>query len=148
MASNLSPKKVKELKEAFALFDKDGNGQITTEELGDVMRSLGFNPTPAELKDMIHDADRGGDGTIQFNEFVTLMTMETDQSDLDMELKGAFDFFDKDKSGFITADELKQAMRTLGEDMRDEDIDEMMRSVDITGDGKVSYEQFVKMMNA
>ena len=42
-------------KEAFSLFDKDGDGTITTKELGTVMRSLGQNPTEAELQDMINE---------------------------------------------------------------------------------------------
>ncbi|VDM94117.1 unnamed protein product, partial [Onchocerca ochengi] len=44
-------------KEAFSLFDKDGDGTITTKELGTVMRSLGQNPTEAELQDMINEVD-------------------------------------------------------------------------------------------
>ena len=46
-----------EFKEAFSLFDKDGDGTITTKELGTVMRSLGQNPTEAELQDMINEVD-------------------------------------------------------------------------------------------
>ncbi len=51
---------VSEFKEAFALFDKDGDGSITTKELGTVMRSLGQNPTESELQDMINEVDADG----------------------------------------------------------------------------------------
>lgn len=52
-----------EFKEAFSLFDKDGDGTITTKELGTVMRSLGQNPTEAELQDMINEVDADGENT-------------------------------------------------------------------------------------
>uniref|UniRef100_A0A667XW59 Calmodulin 1b n=1 Tax=Myripristis murdjan TaxID=586833 RepID=A0A667XW59_9TELE len=70
---------------AFSLFDKDGDGTITTKELGTVMRSLGQNPTEAELQDMINEvdadvdemireADIDGDGQVNYEEFVQMMT--------------------------------------------------------------------------
>jgi len=52
MADQLTEEQIAEFKEAFSLFDKDGDGTITTKELGTVMRSLGQNPTEAELQDM------------------------------------------------------------------------------------------------
>nr|5COC_A Chain A, Immunoglobulin G-binding protein A,Calmodulin [synthetic construct] len=64
---------IAEFKEAFSLFDKDGDGTITTKELGTVMRSLGQNPTEAELQDMINEVDADGNGTIDFPEFLTMM---------------------------------------------------------------------------
>ena len=64
MADQLSNEQISEFKEAFSLFDKDGDGTITTKELGTVMRSLGQNPTEAELQDMINEVDADGNGTI------------------------------------------------------------------------------------
>ena len=60
-----SPLLSSEFKEAFSLFDKDGDGTITTKELGTVMRSLGQNPTEAELQDMINEVDADGEDSVQ-----------------------------------------------------------------------------------
>ena len=49
-----------EFREAFSLFDKDGDGTISSKELGTVMRSLGQNPTEVELQDMINEVDADG----------------------------------------------------------------------------------------
>ncbi len=63
---------IPEFKEAFSLFDKDGDGTITTKELGTVMRSLGQNPTEAELQDMINEVD--ADGILQHSVFPNLFS--------------------------------------------------------------------------
>lgn len=49
-----------ELREAFSLFDKDGSGTISNDELEVVMKSLGQNPTQGELKQMIQEVDVDG----------------------------------------------------------------------------------------
>ena len=49
-----------EFKEAFSLFDKNGDGTISSKELGIVMRAIGQNPTEAELTDMINEVDADG----------------------------------------------------------------------------------------
>lgn len=69
-ADQLTEEQIAEFKEAFSLFDKDGDGTITTKELGTVMRSLGQNPTEAELQDMINEVD--ADGKRQF--FLSIIT--------------------------------------------------------------------------
>merc|ERR1711987_27790 len=73
MADQLTEEQIAEFKEAFSLFDKDGDGNITSKELGTVMRSLSQNPTEAELRDMINEVDADGNGTIDFQEFLTMM---------------------------------------------------------------------------
>ncbi|KAL0609776.1 Calmodulin [Plecturocebus cupreus] len=85
----------REFKEAFSLFDKDGDGTITTKELGTVMRSLGQNPTEAELQDMINEVDADGNGTIDFPEFLTMMARKMKDTDSEEEIREAFRVFDK-----------------------------------------------------
>ena len=58
----LSEEQIGEFREAFLMFDRDGDGTITTNELGTVMRSLGQNPTEIELQDMINEIDENGNG--------------------------------------------------------------------------------------
>ena len=57
-----------DFKEAFAFYDKDGDGTITTKELATVMRSLGQNPTESELEDMINEADMDGMSAVKIND--------------------------------------------------------------------------------
>ena len=90
-----------------SLFVKDGDGTITTKELGTVMRSLGQNPTEAELQDMINEVDADGNGTIDFPEFLTMMARKMKDTDTEEEIREAFRVFDKDGNGFISAAELR-----------------------------------------
>ncbi len=101
MADQLSEEQIAEFKEAFSRFDKDGDGTITTKELGTVMRSLGKNLTEAELQYMINEVDADGSGTLDFTEFLTMMARKTK----------AFVVFDKDRNGVISAAELRGGAR-------------------------------------
>ncbi|CAB0031531.1 unnamed protein product, partial [Trichogramma brassicae] len=140
-ADQLTEEQIAEFKEAFSLFDKDGDGTITTKELGTVMRSLGQNPTEAELQDMINEVDADGNGTIDFPEFLTMMARKMKDTDSEEEIREAFRVFDKDGNGFISAAELRHVMTNLGEKLTDEEVDEMIREADIDGDGQVNYEE-------
>merc|ERR1712050_66055 len=119
-----------------------------TKELGTGMRSLGQNPTEAELMDMIQEIDGDGSGTIDFPEFLTMMARKMKDTDSEEEILEAFKVFDKDGNGFISAAELRYIMTNLGEKLTDEEVDEMIREADIDGDAEINYEEFVKVMMA
>ncbi|PAN21804.1 hypothetical protein PAHAL_3G489700 [Panicum hallii] len=152
----LSPEQVSEFREAFAFFDKDGDGCITVEELATVMGSLqGQRPGAEELREMIRDADADGDGAIDFAEFLGLMARKAAAggagagdaaADPDEELREAFKVFDKDQNGYISAAELRHVMINLGEKLTDEEVEQMIREADLDGDGQVNYDEFVRMM--
>ena len=106
MADQLTEEQIAEFKEAFSLYEALP-GIITTKELGTVMRSLGQNPTEAELQDMINEVDADGNGTIDFPEFLTMMARKMKDTDTEEEIREAFRVFDKDGNGFISAAELR-----------------------------------------
>lgn len=110
------------------------------------MRSLGQNPSDAELQDMINEVDADGNGTIDFGEFLTMMAKKIDGNDREEEIRQAFKVFDKDGNGYVTADELKAVMASLGEKLSDAEVMEMVKEADSNGDGKIDYQEFVKMM--
>lgn len=72
-ADQLTEERLSEFRDAFNLFDRDRNGYIDTKELGAVMKSLQLNANELELKDMINEADADGNGTMDFEEFLSLM---------------------------------------------------------------------------
>ncbi|KAI4369662.1 hypothetical protein MLD38_018082 [Melastoma candidum] len=148
MAGALTEEQITELKEAFTLFDKDGDGCITMEELATVLRSLDQNPTKKELQEMIDEVDSDGNGTIEFGEFLALMANKIKDTDAEEELKEAFKVFDKDQNGYISATELQHVMINLGEKLTDDEVEQMIREADLDGDGQVNYEEFVRMMMA
>ena len=146
MGDQFTEEMIAEFKEAFSLFDKDGDGTITPNELGTVMRSLGQTPTEEELQVMINNVDADCNGIIYFQEFLIMMARKINSHECEEEIQEAFCVFDKDSNGFISAAELRQVMINLGEKQVEDQVDEMIREADIDGDGQVSYEEFVTMM--
>jgi Ca2+-binding EF-hand superfamily protein len=145
-SDQLTEEQINEFKEAFSLFDKDGDGTITTKQLGAIMRSLGQNPTEAELQDMINEVDCDGNGTVDFPEFLTMMSRKMKDTDSEEELIEVFKVFDRDGNGTISIAELRHVMASLGEKLTDEEVDEMLNEADVDSNGNINYEEFIKMM--
>ncbi|KAG6476111.1 hypothetical protein ZIOFF_065347 [Zingiber officinale] len=123
-----------------------GASCITPEELGTVIKSLGQNPSEEELQEMVQEVDADGNGSIEFGEFLNLMSRKVKETNVEEELKEAFKVFDKDQNGFISATELRNVMINLGEKLTDEEVEKMIKEADLDGDGQVNYEEFVRMM--
>ena len=142
----LTEEQKQEIREAFDLFDTDGSGTIDAKELKVAMRALGFEPKKEEIKKMIADIDTDGSGTIDFNEFLEMMTAKMSERDPMEEIIKAFRLFDDDETGKISFKNLKRVAKELGENMTDEELQEMINKADLDGDGEVNEEEFMRIM--
>ncbi|XP_031478359.1 calcium-dependent protein kinase 2-like [Nymphaea colorata] len=144
IAENISEEEIKGLKEMFRNMDTDNSGTITYEELKTGLARLGSQLTEAEVKQLMDAADVDKNGTIDYVEFITA-TMHRHRLQTEENLIKAFQYFDKDNDGYITTDELYQAMKGYG--MGDEStIKEVLDEVDTNNDGVINYEEFFAMM--
>ncbi|KAI3730686.1 hypothetical protein L1987_61859 [Smallanthus sonchifolius] len=135
-----------ELEQVFKKFDVNGDGKISSSELGLIMGSLSHQPTEEELNIMMTEADGDGDGYIDLKEFIELNTNGIDSVEWLENLKDAFSVFDVDKNGAITADELQNVLGSLGEECTIGQCRKMIAGVDKDGDGKISFDEFKVMM--
>ena len=136
----------KELKEYFEMFDRDKDGSINEKELGNILRSLGHDPTDQDLSEMINEVDNNSDSKIEFDEFCKIMNNKLKQNDAEQELIEAFKIFDREGKGLISENEFKHIMLSLGEKISEEELEEMMKKADPEKKGYVNYKQFVKVI--
>ena len=135
-----------EIREAFDLFDTDGSGTIDTKELKVAMRALGFESSKEELRKLVSQVDRDGSGAVDFTEFLDIMTSKMGDRDSREEMIKAFRLFDDDETGKISFRNLKRVALELGESISDEELQEMIDEADRDGDGEVSQDEFIKIM--
>ncbi|KAK7310118.1 hypothetical protein RJT34_07409 [Clitoria ternatea] len=137
-----------ELEHVFKKFDVNGDGKISSSELGSIMKSLGHAASEEELDIMIREVDSDGDGYIGLQEFIELNTKGIDPDEVLENLKEAFSVFDIDGNGSITAEELHMVMESLGDACSMDECRKMIQGVDSDGDGMINFEEFKMMMTA
>lgn len=135
-----------EIRQAFDLFDNDGQGVIGPDALKVVLRALGLEPGKEEVKAMIAKVDTTGSGRIDFNEFLEILINAMSQRDSREEVMRAFRQYDLDKCGCISFDNLKQVTRDLGEVMTDEELLEMIQAADLDQNGLVTPDEFWRVL--
>ncbi|KAG6524429.1 calcium-dependent protein kinase 12-like [Zingiber officinale] len=144
IAENLEEEDIVGLKQMFNNIDTDRSGTITMEELKVGLKKLGSKLSEAEIKQLMDSADVDKSGTIDYHEFVAA-TLHRHKLDNEENLLKAFEHFDIDGNGYITRQELKQAMAVYG--LGDEaTINEVLDEVDTDRDGRINYEEFKAMM--
>jgi Ca2+-binding EF-hand superfamily protein len=96
-----------EFKAAFAIFDKEGTGEIPTDLLGDLMVTLGQTLLPSEIEEMVRACDEDGSGTIDLTEFLVLMVGMLHDSAAEHEITETFRVFELEGyPNYVTLDVL------------------------------------------
>lgn len=140
----MSPKLTeKEIHTAFIKFDKNGDGTMDKDEVIKFLKSIDLKIPKKQLKQMMAEADKSGDGKINFQEF---MGLAKDALYGEEDLYQAFKEYDTSGDGKIDKKELLSLFNQLGEDMTEADIEEMMGYVDENNDGTFTYEEFKLLM--
>lgn len=145
-SENISMDFILEMKEAFQLFDKNGDGFISAKELGVLMRTLGRNPTEEEIMNIMNEIDVDHNGKLDFSEFTIMMRDKLSGEDMEQEIKQAFRVFDRNGDGYISKSEFKHCMMHFGERFTDEEVEEMISEADANNDGKIDYTEFSQMI--
>jgi len=151
MSENLaSPSKMdyEALKGAFAQIDENSDGEISKEELEKVLNLHGFYPSSNELEIIVDGVDTNKNGTIDINEFTDMMTKKMDMKEYfeDQDIEKAFQIFDQNGDGIITAEEIKQTMSLLGENVSEAEVSDMLKEADLDGNGLIDFREFSNQM--
>jgi len=156
------------LRELFDLFDTDGSGYVGAEEMAEVMKALGVPSDVEDVLRVMRAVDKGGDGRMSFTDFKRAMalsrqglllgvtetngtsvgsggaTAKPQISDEQMyEMSEAFDAFDIDGNGQITVPEMQQAIEHLGITTTSGQVRIIVDELDLDGDQRVSFDEFV-----
>ncbi|GAB1609567.1 calmodulin-like isoform X1, partial [Argonauta hians] len=147
-AVKMNREKIDLCREACIVFAKDGDSCIFSKDIGTVMRAMGYSPTESEVRNIQASVDNAGKRKLTDQDVVSIISKQQITQDTDEELKEAFRVFDKDGNGYISCAELRHVLTNLGEKLTHEEVDEMIREADITADGRVNYDDFVKILKS
>ena len=164
----MEEERVKEIKEAFDLYDSDKNQVLTISQLQKVLLCLGMDLTSKELNEIMLEFGDPPVNTsnvnslynisssankqpeinkrkITYNSLLTMLTSRAKESDVENDIMECFKLIDVNGNGKIGYEEIKYLMLLLGENFCDEEINELITQVDTSGKGLIEYKDFVKM---
>ncbi|KAG2497593.1 hypothetical protein HYH03_004339 [Edaphochlamys debaryana] len=144
-----SDEQIANFREAFAMFDKDGDGTVSTKELHDVFDQLGIQISDDQVCELVNNYDIDNDGTMTLPEFCVLMAKANLVPDDPVaELRVVFNEFDRNGDNRISADELRALMLRLKEKLTREDVDQIFEAAGCKQKGYMSFRNFQALMRS
>lgn len=150
---------IAEIREIFTLFDKNADGYVTTNDLGTIVRGLGFNPTEREVAEMQKDVDPNQSGSFDQNSLISLIARRPKQSDTLEDMIESLKILSTDPS---TSEEQKKGQLTMlvenfrsvmttngkenGENLLDHYVEEIITDSKLVHDESIIIEDFAKYL--
>uniref|UniRef100_A0A8W8NU90 EF-hand domain-containing protein n=2 Tax=Magallana gigas TaxID=29159 RepID=A0A8W8NU90_MAGGI len=142
----ISEKQLTDAHNTFNLFDKKGDGRVSTKELEKVFKSLALQINDEQLKEWADEMDEEAEGYLTWDQFKVLFERKIRMDEDERELREAFRVLDKGNKGTIPVEDLRWILKSIGDDFTEEELDDMIAETDTDGSGTVDYEEFLKLM--
>ena len=142
---NISPTNLAEFDRVYQVFDADGDGTLTRNEITEALEVLGKSISPQDRQNLL---DRTSDrGIVTKDSFIEWMSQRQD-IDLIADLREIFDLIDVDRSGHLDFEEFTQVIRCLNPDASDAEIRQAVQKADKDGNGEIDFEEFIATQQA
>lgn len=146
MSVKISDVMKKDAEKAFKGMDKRGEGKLKVADIPATLKQINQNVKGDFMESIEEDIDEEGTGFIGLEEFMFILQKKLQLDEDERELKEIFRVLDKEKKGEVNVNELRWILKSLGDDLTEEDIDDMIADVDTDGSGWVDYDEFSKLM--
>lgn len=144
IVEKFTDEQLEEFRDLFNMFDKDNQGVLTSLNLLQVMKTLGQTPTEADMIDLMREIDIDNSGSIDFYEFVRVISHKMSPNESEQEIRHAFELFDHNQDGLLTFEELKFTMeKYMSNSIDDWELRQMIELADRSAHGHVSFEDFL-----
>ena len=145
---NIPKNEEDKLAKIFSMLDKNTDGEISVEELEQVMRAMGKYHPKQEVKRVMTRVDKDGNGSVGYQEFLQMMWKHMNAKLSSIEIDEAFEAMDKDLNGGISREELLEAGVKAGVAITDDQVEAIFNETDGNGDGKIDYQEFRKIIKS
>lgn len=143
---NFDDDKLKECKIVFDMFDKDKDGLISINKLGDIMRILGAAPSKIELDNLIYNLESNNNNLISFDNFLILLKNKLENQYSEEDIINEFRKLDKKNNGKINENDLRNLMSKYENPLSNEEIEEIIKEANVDSNNEIDYINFTKIL--
>lgn len=133
----------------FGNVDSNKDGKVTALEAIEIMQTTGVYPTQTDITNLFNKLGISQSSELTLEQINEMMKIQMSNSpDNETSIVNSFKVFDPDNTGYIQVDDLRRAIKAFGGNLKEKDINEMIKRADPGNKKKIKYEEYVhNMMN-